>query len=134
MGGACARDPSRLCSQQLRQAGSCRIQEEPESSSRLRRLVDLPPSEAQGGVRACVCVYVCVCARARRHACAPLHMHAPTYWPRRRRKPWLPRMRSLPTDTRTGAPPLSRERVEWLLKGRKPGSAQPRANHQAALS
>lgn len=61
MGGACARDPSRLCSQQLRQAGSCRIQEEPESSSRLRRLVDLPPSEAQGGVRACVCVYVCVC-------------------------------------------------------------------------
>lgn len=67
MGGACARDPSRLCSQQLRQAGSCRIQEEPELSSRLQRLFDLLPSEARGAVR--VCVYVCV--RAHRHACAP---------------------------------------------------------------
>lgn len=114
------RDPSRLCRQQLRQAGSCGIQEEPESSSQLQRLVNLPPSEAQGGVRACVCV--CPRARARRHACAPLHMHAPTYWPRGRREPWLPTMPCLPIHTRTVAPLLGRERARWLLTGRKQGS------------
>lgn len=55
------RDPSRLCRQQLRQAGSRRIQEEPESSSRLQRLVNLPPSKAQGGARARAGVRACVC-------------------------------------------------------------------------
>lgn len=47
-------------------AGPCRIQEE---SSRLQRLVDLPPSKAQGGVRACLRVRVC--ARAPTRMCPP---------------------------------------------------------------
>ncbi|KAF6084409.1 hypothetical protein HJG60_008671 [Phyllostomus discolor] len=66
---------------------------------------------------------------ARARMCAPtrmcpLHMHAPTYWPRRRREPWLPRMmRSLTVDRhRAAAPPPGSQRAEWLLKGRKQGS------------
>lgn len=71
----------------------------------------------------CACLRVCVCARV----CAPtrmcpLHMHVPTYWPRRRWEPWLPRMRRLTINTRTVAPQLCRQQAEWLLKGRKQGS------------
>ena len=73
--------------------------------------VFLLPSEARGGVRACVRVCVYVRARADTHV-PPLHMHAPTYWPWRRRELWPPRMRHLPVDTSHGgtAAPLSRAR------------------------
>lgn len=82
--------PSGLCRQQLRQrvpAGS--RESEPESSSPpLQRLVNLAPWEARGGVRA----RACGCVGAHRHAWAPLHTRAPTYWPRRRQEPWPPKM------------------------------------------
>ena len=83
-----------------------------------------------------VCVRVCECARARADThVPPLHMHAPTYWPRRRREPWLPRMRHLPDDTPLGAPRLGeRERAERLSMDREPGSCRPPANRRAVLS
>ena len=114
MRGLGARVPTirgRLCSQQLRQAGSCRIHEEPESSSQLQRLVGLPPSVRGSGWCACVWACVGVCARAPTLMCPPLHMHAPTYWPRRRREPWLPRMRHLPVDTPHGGTEARRSRA-----------------------
>lgn len=69
------------------------------------------------------CLRACVCARAR--ACAPtrmcpLHRHAPTYWPRRRREPWPPRMRSLTIDTRTVAPPPASQRGR-AIRGQEAG-------------
>ena len=58
----------------------------------------------------CACVCVSVRARADTHV-PPLHMHAPTYWPRRRREPWLPRMRHLPDSTPLGRTAARRARA-----------------------
>lgn len=70
------RGRSRLCGPRLRQAGSCGIREEPESSPRLQRLVNLPPREARGGVP---CVGGCADTRVPpTHACSYLLAQAAT--------------------------------------------------------
>lgn len=75
-GGACAQGSKQALQAAAAAGGLCRIQEEPESSSRLQRLVNLAPSKAQGGVRACarVCARVCVCpdTHVPPYTCMPL--------------------------------------------------------------
>lgn len=72
------------------------------------------PARARVRVRARMCAPTRMC---------PLHMHAPTYWSRRRREPWLPRMRSLSIDSAWWHRRLvASAQNGWLLKGRKHGS------------
>ena len=112
VGGACAHDlgqalqsaaaPGRLLPNSRRARVVLATAAPRRSSSFLPRL---------GVVCVRVCVCVCVCARAPTRMCPPLHMHAPTYWPRRRREPWLPRMRHLPVNTPHGGTAARRSRA-----------------------
>ena len=112
VGAACAHDPG----QALQSAAAPgRLLPNPRrarvvlTTAAPRRSSSFLPRLGVVCVRVCVCV--CVRARADTHV-PPLHMHAPTYWPWRRRELWPPRMRHLPVDTSHGgtAAPLSRAR------------------------
>ena len=63
MGGACAQDPSRLCSQQLRRRAPAESRKSPRDCS-ASSIFLLPRLRV-------VCVRVCVCARAPTRMCPP---------------------------------------------------------------
>lgn len=110
VGGACAHDPE----QALQSAAAPgRLLPNPRrarvvlAAAAPRRASSFLPRLGVVCVRVCVCVSVR--ARADTHV-PPLHVHAPTYWPRRR-EPWLPRMRHLPDDTPHGRTAARRARA-----------------------
>jgi hypothetical protein len=65
-----------------------------------------------------LCVGERVAGWVRPLAGAPLYLHAPTYWARRRREAWLPGMLS---DPRAVVPRFSGERAEWATDGQEAG-------------